>query len=406
MPIKSPMQPSSAWAILWDARGLLAFLGILLHSGRIYAPNTFVLSNPETHIIFKYLVDTIHAFRMEAFFVLSGSAAMLVHRKAQGSFIKNRLIRLAVPLLVTTLVFNIPLLDLVILVHGQTPFAKQNISVFEWTYWLNGDWLIHLWFIRNLLFYTLAFILFVKISPVIQALHWLAKTIPRSNWTALGVFVLIAPASLAHLWPHLGQPILGEGLAVLGSVREHIHYATFFALGLGLAYSTQSIVRFATFTPSALIQSILICGAACFVNFGPLSDQGFAELLHNKTLTKVLLEIIRQTSVIALIYLTIQLVATLRHTLLRNTLQRWAKGSYIVYLVHQPIIWFLALALQPFHAPMAVKFFFMLIATSVLCMTFNRIFIQGKLRLPHFLFTGKMLDDISTPSLAEGKAKP
>jgi glucans biosynthesis protein C len=406
MPIKPTMQPASAWAILWDARGLLAFLGILLHGGRIYAPNVFVLSNPETHIIFKYMVDTIHAFRMEAFFVLSGSAAMLVHRKEQGSFVQNRLIRLAVPLFFTTLIFNVPLLDLVVLVHGQTPFSKHNLSVFERAYWLSGDWLIHLWFIRNLLLYTLAFTVLVKISPIIHALHWLGKNVPRSNWTALGVLVLIVPASLAHVWPHLAQPILGEGHGVLGSVKEHTHYATFFALGLGLAYSTQSIVRFATYTPSALLKSMAICAAACFINFGPFSDAGFATLLRHATLTKVVLEVVRQSSVIALIYLTIQLVAALRHTQCRDIMQKWAKASYIVYLVHQPIIWFLALALQPFHAPMLLKFLFMIIATSVLCMAFNRIFVLGKLKLTRFLFTGKTPDEPSVALATEGKARP
>ncbi|MCR6659330.1 MAG: acyltransferase family protein [Asticcacaulis sp.] len=75
-------------------------LGVALHTTMSFIePQVWVLKDASSSVGLGLLFYVIHMFRMMTFFVMAGFFAhMLVDRRGLGGFIKNRLIRVGVPL--------------------------------------------------------------------------------------------------------------------------------------------------------------------------------------------------------------------------------------------------------------------------------------------------------------------
>ena len=129
--------------LFWNCRGLLAFLGIVIHSAGIYAPKYLPLSDPQNYLFFRYVQDAIHAFRMEAFFILSGCAAYIVSRKKTNNFLLNRTVRLFIPFVTIALLLNWPIFQLVKWQIGKPPEGNLSANFFDVQFWLAGDWVLH-----------------------------------------------------------------------------------------------------------------------------------------------------------------------------------------------------------------------------------------------------------------------
>jgi glucans biosynthesis protein C len=380
---------TQAWAILWDARGLLALLGIILHCARIYAPQNFSLSDPELHPFYRYLVDAIHAFRMEAFFVFSGAALLNVMAKSPGAILANRTRRLFIPFLFATVLLNLPTLQLIQNVMGTLPTGPSEFDLLSLKFWLSGDWVMHLWFIRNLMLYTLAYCLLTSTPKIFSLLGLFVGKIPKIAHIPAVAILLLLPSIIGYLVPSTYNPILGPDHGVLGNVRQHLHYGLYFGVGLFIARRPQLLLRLVQSKVSSFVLSISFCAICLILTRGPMSESEWAMLFQNATLTKVSIELVKQLSVLSLIYLTLQVVAVIKTTSLAVPLRDWAKSSYTIYLVHQPVVWLLALGLHSIALPIALKFLVMVVLTSIICLAFDRILVLGQIRWTSFMFTGR-----------------
>ena len=91
-------------------RGVAMLLGIVLHGGMSFLgfpvwPAVDVKSDP---VVFGWMLDVIHGFRMPLFFLVSGFfTAMMWKKRGTGGLVKQRLLRIGVPLLIGILIFNI-----------------------------------------------------------------------------------------------------------------------------------------------------------------------------------------------------------------------------------------------------------------------------------------------------------
>jgi glucans biosynthesis protein C len=380
---------TDAWATLWDARGLLAILGIILHTARIYAPQRFALSDPELHIYFRHLVDFIHAFRMEAFFVLSGAALYVVIGKRQTGILRNRTIRLLIPFLFTAVLLNLPILQLT---YFLSPGLKTEteLDLFSSRFWLSGNWVLHLWFIRSLMLYTLGYCLLCKSPRINRFASTLIATTPRALYLPGLALLLLAPSVLSYMSPSFAKPVLGDGNTLLGSFREHFHYGLYFGFGILIARYRHLVQEIVQFRKELLIGALVVCLCCLLLTRGSVTETDLASTLHSVVLAKIILELIRQTSVLALIYLSVQIVAVLRRTPVKAPMQRWAKASYTIYLVHQPVIWLLAIGFQGLALPIWIKFAAITFITYSICMGFNSLLVLGKIGWTRFMFTGKL----------------
>jgi glucans biosynthesis protein C len=395
--MKNPLlHKNIAWQTLWDCRGLLAFLGIVIHSARAYSSDPYSIGDASASIYFKYLAHSIHAFRMEAFFILSGAAAYIVFHRSEKNFVADRSVRLLVPLVVTAVLLNLPVLQLTENIINAPLEGSVFTNFLDPSYWLAGEWLLHLWFLRNLMLYTIIYALLSNWQELQSLLNSLvrkpsikSKLQHRHVILFLVVSVSLFPAVVSYLLPVFHEPILGIGNSLLGSVREHLSYGIYFGAGLILAKKPEFLGPLIKVDRKVIGVCLLVCLLQSTFAIFEVTEAEITALISSKLITKIFIECLRQGTTLAAIYLLIQATTFLISVNLGKTLRIWAKASYTVYLLHLPIVVVLVLALKPLNLPVFLKFSLIVVATSLLCIQFHSMFIAGRIELTRFLFTGK-----------------
>jgi glucan biosynthesis protein C len=110
------------------ARALMLLLGIPFHVSEVYrVSGDFLVSSPDTSYIASFISASVHVFRMPGFFLMSGffAALILARRKAQV-WLKDRAVRLGVPLIAATLLLGPNEFAIRVMIN----YAAQNV-----TYW-------------------------------------------------------------------------------------------------------------------------------------------------------------------------------------------------------------------------------------------------------------------------------
>ena len=172
-------------------RASMMSLGVVLHTALVYMPEGWIYTDPNSVEWSPMIVWFIHTFRMSAFFVMAGFfGAMLYQRRGAWKFIGHRFDRIAIPLVVGSLIL-FPLFSWSIGFAWTHVFTKpdQNggaigsilASFKEMDFGV--DWkefsTMQLWFLYDLLwFYAAAVILtpvLVRLGPVSRFLGTVVK---------------------------------------------------------------------------------------------------------------------------------------------------------------------------------------------------------------------------------------
>ena len=153
------MQPTDRLHALDAVRAFALLCGVVLHATLAYLPGLppFVISpadDPARSAGLAVAFFVIHVFRMTTFFLIAGFfGRMLLERRGAGGFVRNRLVRIVVPLLVgwpvmIAAIWGLWVLGLSLAFHGAIPAqpmgapAVQTVLPFPWT---------HLWFLYVLI---------------------------------------------------------------------------------------------------------------------------------------------------------------------------------------------------------------------------------------------------------------
>lgn len=124
------------------ARGVLMTLGVFLHAANIYRPNSkWLVEDYSTHPFFSWVVNLIHSFRMPAFYWVAGYfTALIFARQNKISDLLYRLRRIGIPL-IFILFFGNGIQDVIL---GRVALWGSVVPP-----------LYHLWFLFDLLLYTI-----------------------------------------------------------------------------------------------------------------------------------------------------------------------------------------------------------------------------------------------------------
>lgn len=99
-----PLRDAPRYHALDALRASALLMGVVLHSALSFLPLDFpywAIQDPGASPEVGVLVFVIHAFRMPVFFLLAGFFAhLMIERKGWQNFIKNRFIRIVIPLIV------------------------------------------------------------------------------------------------------------------------------------------------------------------------------------------------------------------------------------------------------------------------------------------------------------------
>jgi peptidoglycan/LPS O-acetylase OafA/YrhL len=345
-------------------------LGVAFHATMSFLPGQQVWAvRDEPSFALGVLFYVSHIFRMAVFFLIAGFfARMALHRKGLGAFVRDRLKRIAVPLVTLWPILFASIVA--ILIWGVTrqwgPGAAEQIPQPEGSV-LETFPLTHLWFLYVLLlFYGAALALrglVVAVDRVPRLRQGVDRLVKILITSSLAPVVLAVPTTVALylkkdwlMW--LGVPLPDHGL--IPNAPAVAAFGTAFAFGwllqrqMGLLRVLED--RWLPYLVSAIALSALCVGVS-----------GVTVTLDPAT------QPVAPGSILALVVAVAYPLATWAWTFglmglaLRflSTERAWvryvADSSYWIYLIHLPLIMVAQVLVLPLQLPALAKFALVLI---------------------------------------------
>lgn len=346
-------------------RAVMMFLGIVIHSSMSYNSSddmTWPLRAKETTVVFHFLVDFIHSFRMPVFFVVSGFfGALLFYDKSPEQMLKNRFKRIFLPFLVFLLVLN----SLIVysfrycrnVFEGEIPpTLSEHFSSF-WSYVPFG--LYHLWFLYYLFLISCLAYLLAKLSQRIAVLsvdNFFGKTFKNPAYrllTLTGIsFVVLAL---------FGAKSFETSISWLPDLGILTYFFAFYLTGW-LLYRRKDMV-------STLKQLDIVVTTIGVVAF----------CLKFQVENEMSLVMLQLTNSLISCALTIGLIGLfLRFADFPNKYVAYLVNSaYWVYLTHFFIVVLLTALMNDLSVSVYLKSFIVLTTTAIICLTSYQLFVRN-----------------------------
>ncbi|WP_031569787.1 acyltransferase family protein [Rheinheimera texasensis] len=349
------------FAYLDNLRAVAMLAGLLFHAALAYSPKAhgfWLSADPAQYPLFDVLAWASHLFRMPLFFFIAGFFTALLWQKAGGvAFAKNRLQRVALPLLLF-----LPLLTLAMhaVIHVGLSVVEQPSALLQ----LIKPMLVagsqtrlplstmHLWFLYHLLFlYVLTYCARVLLSDALQK-HLLAL---KSRSLLLLLLCLLLPP----LWL-VPAPVPAPDW-IFPALWALWFYGLFFACGYVVYHHAGALARY-----DADRRLLLMLGALSYAVFYLLLP---ADLLAAQPLgwAKLLMTLCEASG--ALCWTLAALLYAKRYLNRSNKVLRYLSAvSYWVYLVHLPLLFLLQFGLTDLSWPAGVKYLAAVLLTLSGCL--------------------------------------
>ena len=220
-------------------RATAMFLGLVIHAAVVFALWTMdpLRAHVEPSLFLHHVIELIHVFRMELFFMVAGLFSLMVSRKrGLRSYFKNRCVRIGVPFLLCVFIlqpwlageFYLDMVD-----SNQSRLSQYFDYLAHPGYILNepmpiGNWFWHFWFLHLLICYV---VVFIGVSGLVQKcnlrLEWVVSVFRTAGGPGTVVLLtLITYPVLLFSPPWADVPGIGTSLDVL------LYYGLFFSVGV------------------------------------------------------------------------------------------------------------------------------------------------------------------------------
>jgi glucan biosynthesis protein C len=197
--------------------------GIFFHAALVYRPGySWRFSDPSDLVFFTALTDFLYSFRMPAFFAIAGFfCALCFERDAGIRKLGARLMVFGVPFLV--MMFTLQPLQYALKLDFRGSFQGFG-GTFWRDYFRDGEYISHLWFLINLVFYYVAAWI-VLILP--RGHHYLRSAPMAYVFRYKTLMSLIACAACLPLIFLFKAVPIGKDYGLHGLIQ----YAPFFIVG-------------------------------------------------------------------------------------------------------------------------------------------------------------------------------
>jgi glucans biosynthesis protein C len=328
-------------------RVIAIFVLLFFHTGMLFVGWHFHIQNAEVIEGLQRPMDLSHRLRMPLLFVIAGAGLWFAFRRRTASgLMKERTMRLLVPVLLGMLIIVPPQIYVERLFRGQwdagyVQFFIDRVLQFEPYPQGNFSW-HHLWFIVYLFVYV----------PLLLPLLIALKRAKRVASPGLWLFALALPLGLNEA---LLKPVFPESHDLINDWYVFIHYLLLTAYGLLLASMPQVWDWLSERRGRTLTVAILI-------TVGGLSVLDTGIVLRDTPMDAFIANAFTWSWLLAF------LAYGRRYLSIDNALLRWAReASYPIYILHQTVMLIIAywVIAQPWSAWM--KFAAVLSATIVIC---------------------------------------
>jgi len=223
----------------YDIDGLRVIVfGLLIfyHAGVFFVPGSFHSTYPfmESYDWLQYPMFFLNRWRLPLLFVISGMGTFFsISKRSGGGFAKERIVRLFIPLVAGLLFIAPPQVYLERLFKGQFSgnyfeFWPSQAYIGIWPEG-NFSW-CHLWFLPYLLLFSLVLIpVFLYLLKYPQA--WIIR---KTRCLAAKRFGLFVPVIPLLLWERFLQPHFPQTNALWGDWYNVVNYGTLFFYGFML----------------------------------------------------------------------------------------------------------------------------------------------------------------------------
>ncbi len=340
-------------------RVVLIMLVIAHHAGQAYGPTggDWPVTEPESMDWLGSFFSVNAAFFMGLLFLLAGYFVPRSYdRRGPGAFLKGRLKRLGIPLVVFALVVHIP---------GAYSMDEESSSLGEFlrNAYDNGlqEVYIHLWFLGHLLFYSALYVLG----------RWLLDRRERSgavSWPVPGhgaIIAFVVALALASWLVRSSYPI-DEWVPlffVLATEPAHLpQYMGMFAIGV-IAYRGDWLRRISVATGMIWLTIGVVASAALYSvrAFSPETWRDVVDTGEGLTIDSLMYP---AWEAVICAGLSVGLIVLFRERFNRagKILLAMAAASYTTYILHWMIVVFTQMGLEGVDMPILAKF---LIVTGV-----------------------------------------
>lgn len=357
-------------------------LGIVLHASLAYTGGPWMVRDDE-HWSFAVANFLIHGFRMPLFFLLSGYfTALLWRRYGLGGMLRNRAMRLALPL-VLALVTIVPLIWIVAILSGaeqggddppptgQGDGPPHPIAIVVW-FVLRFPLFAHLWFLWYLCWLVAGFACVVwcaKRTPIAAQLGARAQPSAAKRFLvcsagALLWLVPITALSFACMdWTRV-EPGFGPdtSAALVPMPGILLHYAIFFAVGALFHEVPGALEGFSRRWIIAAVMALAVFPiAAGFAHRVPWTQSLVPVGAAHRALSWLGQGLYAWLACLALIGLFARFSSRER-----PSIRYLADSAYWLYLVHLPLVVAGQALLKPLEWPAAAKFAVVAVACTAL----------------------------------------
>jgi len=351
-------------------RGGALLLGIVLHAAMSFvlaSPRFWIIQDTHPSLILSLLSFTIHVFRMTTFFLMAGFfARMSFHRRGSWGFIKDRLQRIAVPLVIGWPLVFTPI-ALFVFWASNFPNGGPIQGTSGWLPPLPNFRLTHLWFLYVLLeLYVVMLLLHGAVVWLDVSGYWRAaldRVFAGIMRHPLAPLVLAIPIGIAFGLDQRWINVMGvrtPDQSLITNAQAWIGFGTAFGVGW-LLHRQVDLLRLLErrWLPHLLIALGLIL--ISFVLSGViLSAPGAPKLPLGATTLRLVSAILYAPA----IWISTFAVIGLALRFMSGFSATWrylADASYWLYLIHMPIVMALQVVLSQRDWPGLLKFAIILI---------------------------------------------
>lgn len=357
----SANRPAERMYYLDNIRIFLTILVIFHHTAIAYGgAGSWAISDPPTDAISPIVLTFFNAvnqsYFMSMFFFMAGYfTPRSLAAKGFRNFLKDRLIRLGIPILVyTTVIFNI---------NAYIIDAVGNGAEFHWQWVYQAG---HLWFLQALLLFALIYVTYRQVRGQSHAQTETvddASGFPRDRALIISISVLAVLTFLVRTITPVGEWVLNFQFA------HFVHYTFSFFVGV-LAYRRGWLKNL----PRAQARRWGIMALVVMLVFFPLLILGGA-LESEANVNKFLGGMHWQSFVYALwetilfIAISVSLLSFMRERFNKaGAREKWlAVNVFTVYIVHQTILYLVQVPFLSVEIPTPWKFLIVPLIAVPLC---------------------------------------
>ncbi len=366
-----------------NLRALAMILGVFFHSAMAYMPifqSTYVLADPRSSKVLEFFALLSHLFRMPVFMLVAGFFAHYLYRKyGLKEFIKNRCLRILLPLVIFLPVI-IAMVIAVIVLAASTMENKPTMLLFLMQGFAPGGEgpqaqfsTFHLWFLFNLLLFYILAIIWLRFSPW-SFTEWAKRASASRSHVAL---LAIAPLVIASSFYAQTLPPVQPADKLYPQWWSFTYFGVFFLIGW-IYFTKQSL--FDGLKAHVLAMLVLGLGlfAIVFTQYPqslPLESLFNPEMMRAAPPKQAILALL-QAWVSVLFCIALVLAARVFLSTENRFMRYISDASYWMYIIHVPIVMLLTLYLNGVALNAWLKFVIVSLGTLLLCIITYQIFVR------------------------------